>query len=485
MWTAAAAVSVHPAAWLGACESSPATSDRGGKIQLAIAGLRGRGNSWLRMVSHHPGIELRYVCDPDERLARFRLHKLRHLGKRRPAYRQDLRDCLEDPELDLVIIATPDHWHALAAIWSMQAGKHVYVERPLSHLIGQARGIQAAVRKYRRLCQVGFQLRSAPAIVQAMDYLHDGGIGRVRSAEAVCHVRRQAVPRSDAAWPYSRDSHAARLWLGPMGTSVASPQHYGWRWDPLLGHGALGCYALDQLDLCRWGLRRSLPPDQTWAYQVEANPDGSSRGVLVGAHFEYESSFAHCQVLSTFHGEPKSRRRGVLFRGTDGYLIIPSHRTATAFDMTGRVTRHFRGRGDSELHLQNLLNCVIDQSPHSLNCNTHEGEQSSLLCQLANLSLAHTEPVDESSLIPRDSQHKLSAASLQSGPLQHRQLLEAMERLQREIAPPQAAPRSLALGPALRVGVGAGTVETSTGERIACDLQAGPSPFVVPDASDV
>ena len=175
-------------------------------------------------------------------------------GGSRPSWVEDVRRVLEDPRVDIVSVATPNHWHALAAIWAMQAGKDVYVEKPVSHNVQEGRRMVEAARRYQRICQSGLQARSNPGMISAIDYVRAGKIGSVRVARGLCYKRRRTMGPSGT---YPIPPHVNYdLWLGPAPAAPLTRQrfHHDWHWQWPYGNGELGYQGVHQLDLCRWGL---------------------------------------------------------------------------------------------------------------------------------------------------------------------------------------------------------------------------------------
>ena len=161
-----------------------------------MIGAHIRGLAHLKVYSSRPDTEVTIICDADSEIGQQRCDEIAKIQGRRPRFVQDLRHVFDDPSADIVTIATPNHWHALAAIWAMQAGKDVYLEKPVSHNVSEGRRIVDAARKYKRICQTGTQSRSAKGIRDAIDYLHSGKLGDVKLARALCYNRaNRSVPK--------------------------------------------------------------------------------------------------------------------------------------------------------------------------------------------------------------------------------------------------------------------------------------------------
>src|SRR5687768_13938134 len=182
-------------------------------IRHAVIGCRIRGRVHAREFGGKPGVEVTYVCDPDRDLAEELAEAVEKQQGRRPKAVQDLRVVFDDKSVDTVSIAAPNHWHALAAIWAMQAGKDVYVEKPVSHNVHEGRVMVDAARKYRRICQAGTQIRSMKGSQDAIAYIRAGKIGKVEIARGLCYKRRKSIGMMmPSALPSGVDYN---LWLGP------------------------------------------------------------------------------------------------------------------------------------------------------------------------------------------------------------------------------------------------------------------------------
>lgn len=380
MFATAAAVTAGPLLTAEA-QSTSANS----KLSVAVIGVRGRGGSHLGAFAGRKGTEVTYVCDPDSDVGNRRATETaKRQGGRAPKHVTDLRKVLEDKSVDIVSIATPNHWHALAAIWAIQAGKHVYVEKPVSHNVSEGRRIVQAARKYNKICQAGTQSRSNPGMQKCMAYLHAGELGKVKVARGLCYKPRGTIgARGTYDAPASVDYN---LWLGPAPLAPVTRKqfHYDWHWQWPYGNGDLGNQGIHQVDLARWGLGEK----------------GLSKNVIsYGGRFGYVDAgdTANTQVLSHDYGDSslvfevrglktKSLRNakiGVIFECEEGYLVIASYSGGTAFDLKGNKIKDFTGGGD---HFENFLKGVRSGKHTDLNGDIEEGHISSALCHTGNIS---------------------------------------------------------------------------------------------------
>jgi Oxidoreductase family, NAD-binding Rossmann fold len=167
------------------------------RVVLASIGIRGQGNALKRGFAGLKGVEIKTLCDIDENLFAERANdpKLKDVATFRPRYEKDLRRVFDDKDVDAVLVATPNHWHALAAIWGLQAGKHVFVEKPASHTVWEGRQMVEAQKKYKKLVQVGTMNRSRPPVIAAIKFMQDGGLGKLYMARGLCFKPRPSIGR--------------------------------------------------------------------------------------------------------------------------------------------------------------------------------------------------------------------------------------------------------------------------------------------------
>ena len=184
------------------------------KLRVAVVGVNGRGMSHVGGFANKNNCVVTTICDCDEAVIGKAMKSGREAQGKTPKYEQDIRKVVEDKDIDIVSIATPNHWHALAAIWAMQNGKDVYVEKPVSHNVSEGRRIVEAARKYNRICQAGTQSRSSTGLREAMEFLHAGKLGKVKLARGLCYKPRGSIGKVNGpqAIPKTIDYD---LWCGP------------------------------------------------------------------------------------------------------------------------------------------------------------------------------------------------------------------------------------------------------------------------------
>ena len=401
------------------------------RVVVASIGIRGQGNSLKRGFARLPGVEIKTLCDVDENLfaARANDATLADVPAFRPGYQKDLRRVFEDKDIDAVVIATPNHWHALATIWALQAGKHVFVEKPASHNVREGRRMVEATRKYKKIVQVGFMNRSRPAVRDAIRFIHEGGIGDVYMARGLCYKprppigrypdgplkpgeeyrlnveARDAEPAWDAAYLAKVDYD---LWQGPAPQRPFNRNHfhYNWHWHWDYGNGDTGNQGPHQFDVARWGLKAGAHP-------VRVSSSGglySSRETsqetpdVQTSLFEYaDGRVLEFATRGTATNDEGSQRIGNLFYGTKGWVYV---------DGDGRKWQSYFGRKDEKgpgsdaaeaaaaasggdpnvltssesAHYQNFVDAVRAGDPGKLFCEIEEGHLSTTLPHIANIA---------------------------------------------------------------------------------------------------
>jgi predicted dehydrogenase len=361
------------------------------RLSIAVVGVNGQGNGHLAAYSTRKDTEVTYVCDADRAVGLKRAAETGERQSRTPKYVQELREVLDDPSVDCISTATPNHWHALVSIWAMQHGKDVYVEKPVSHNVSEGRRMVETARKYERICQTGTQCRSMAGTIQAIDYVRSGKIGQVRVARGLCYKNRASIgPSGEYPVPASVDYN---LWLGPAPQQASHRLkfHYDWHWFWDFGNGDLGNQGIHQMDIARWGL----------------GVDALSQGVVsYGGRLGYEDAgeTANTQTIIHDYGDKSlvfevrglptepllGASVGVIFEGSEGYVVLTSYEGGAAFDPSGRMLTTFRGGGD---HFGNFLAAVRSRKHEDLHADIEQGHLSSALCHLGNISYRLGAPV--------------------------------------------------------------------------------------------
>ncbi len=410
------------------------------KITAAIIGCGIRGKQHASELAKLPDCEIAYVCDPDRDRAAEVAADLVALKRPQPKAVQDLRLIFEDKSVAAVFIAAPNHWHALAAIWAMQAGKDVYVEKPVSHNIREGRRIVQVARKLGRICQGGTQNRSNGALAEAIKYIHAGKLGEVRLARSIVYGRRDSIGGpGKCEIPASVDYN---LWAGPapMDKLTRPKFHYDWHWFWNTGNGELGNNNIHSVDVCQWGLGVTGLGRAVLSYggRLGYTDAGETPNTQVVIHdFGAKTIVCETRGLKTEPFNPNFKG-GWIFYGTEGIIAGES-----LFDVEGKLVRTFEGK--SESHFANFLKAVRSRKVSELNADILEGHQSTALCHCGNISYRLGYPAPPAEIEKQLSQLKV-----------HDKVLETFERTRQHLAENEVdvEKSKLTLGPLLRLDSG-------------------------------
>jgi predicted dehydrogenase len=354
------------------------------QIRVAVLGVRGQGRGHVSSYAGMDDVVVAAICDPDPNVVPAALKAVTDKGKPEPKYVQDLRRIMDDQDIDVVSIATPNHWHALSAIWAMQSGKDVYVEKPVSHNVREGRVMVDTARKERRICQTGTQIRSTKGTQEAIEFVRSGGIGEVRLARGLCYKPRNSIGKMEAG--ASPDGLDYNLWLGPAPQRPFHQNrfHYNWHWMWDTGNGDLGNQGIHQMDVARWGLGKSTMPNTVIGFggRLGYEDDGETPNTHV-AVLDYGDSQIIFETRGLKTDDYRGARVGNVFHGSNGYVVLTSYSGGAAFDRAGNMLRTFNGGGD---HFRNFLGAVRSRKVEDLTADIFEGHLSSALCHLGNIS---------------------------------------------------------------------------------------------------
>ena len=353
-------------------------------LRVAIVGAGGRGIQHVAGFLNNPGVEIAYIVDADENRAQQGAKIAGDRQGLRPKVAQDMRVALNDKSVDIVSIATPNHWHALCAIWAMQAGKDVYVEKPVSHNVSEGRRTVETARKLGRICQAGFQCRSMKGTIDAVEYVKAGKIDEVRLARGLCYRHRGSIgPKGNYQVPSEVDYN---LWCGPSRMlPLTRPKfHYDWHWQREWGGGDMGNQGPHEMDIARWGLGVDRLAERAIAYGGRLGyEDAGDVANTEVAIFEFGDKTLVFEVRGLPSDPLRDAKVGVIFYGSEGYVILTTYTTGAAFDRDGKLVRKFNGAGD---HFGNLIDAVKAGDPELLHADILEAHLSCAHSHLANVS---------------------------------------------------------------------------------------------------
>jgi predicted dehydrogenase len=388
---AAGMIGTSKTAWAGA-------NDR---VRVAVIGIRGRGREHISSWNRMENVEIAALCDVDENLfaptiaANFAERTdPKNAGqvipaKKTPALVTDIRKLVEDKNIDAVSIATPNHWHSLAAIWAIEAGKDVYVEKPCSHNVWEGRQLVNAARKHNRIVQHGTQIRSSAAIREAMDHLRNGTIGEVYLARGLCYKNRGTIGKKpDAPAPAGVNYDT---WLGPAPVRAFSENrfHYNWHWHWEYGNGDIGNQGVHQMDLARWGLGVTLPSRVSGMGGKFLFDDDKETHNVVTTEFMFPNDgpmgkMLQFEVRPWLTNDEKGAKIGNIFYGSEGYLVIDSYSHYQIY-LGSKEELGPSGEAGGD-HYENFIQAVRSRDRSILNAEVEEGHYSSALCHLGLVS---------------------------------------------------------------------------------------------------
>ena len=385
-------------------------------VRLAVVGFRWRGEQLIDAFRQVPGVRIGALCDVDQQLLASQVEKFKERRETVEAY-TDVRKLLDDKNIDAVAIATPNHWHALMGIWACQAGKDVYVEKPVSHNIWEGRQLVAAARRYDRIVQAGTQNRSDVGLLRAMQHLHDGKLGAMKVVRGLCYNRRQSIGKVDGPQPIPGHVNYD-LWSGPAPIKplLRKQFHYDWHWDYTYGNGDLGNQGVHEMDLCRWalGVDRLPPRVVSVGGRFGYDDDGNTANTQI-ALLDYDS----VPILFEVRGLPaKSRQEkekmdslrgitvGVVVECDDGYFA-GGRGGGKIYDYDGNVLESFPGDNGRD-HQANFIAAVRSRDASRLRAEVREGHLSSALCHMANLSFQLGRPTTSDEVVEKLADNALA-----------------------------------------------------------------------------
>lgn len=363
-------------------------------IRVGVIGLHGRGQDHLKGFESLDNVDVVALCDVDPMTMGLMGNMFERSAKRKVKKFTDVRALLDDKDIDVVSIATPNHWHALMAAWAMLAGKDVYVEKPCSHNVSEGRRLIEIAQRQKKICQHGTQGRSSAAVEAAVAFMKEGGIGKVHTAKGLCYKWRPTIgKKSDSPTPKGLDYN---LWLGPAPLHAFNLNrfHYNWHWFWDYGNGDLGNQGVHQMDVARWGLGKEGLPTKVNAAggRYGYDDDGDTPNTLMTTY-----NFGDAQLVFEVRGLPTNDEKGVkignIWYGSDGYLALEGYGKWVAYkgaadkviETQESFMKRFKPtRGGS--HYQNFINAVRAQKPELLHAEIKEGHLSSALCHLGNIA---------------------------------------------------------------------------------------------------
>ncbi|MFK7736729.1 MAG: Gfo/Idh/MocA family protein [Pirellulaceae bacterium] len=362
------------------------------EIRLGFAACGSRAGQHMNVFKSMQGVQVAALCDPDGKQV---AGKAKIFPKAKKY--SDTRELVDDKEIDAVVVATCNHWHCLASIWAMEAGKDVYVEKPLSHSEWEGAQTVAAAKKFKRICQVGTQQRSDPMQAEIKKFLHEEkGLGKILSCRVNRFGVRQPIGKRDTPLQIE-DNVAYDIWLGPAEEKPIFREklQYDWHWDFNTGSGEMGNWGVHVLDDARNNIfqdKIGLPSRVMGAGGRVAWGDA---GDTPNVHFVYFDTGEIPTVigLTNLTAGPGQRKSPKHPGPGSGYIAYceggrfeGQRGRAVAYDNDGQVIREFKGNSGNRLHQQNFIDCCRSRDASALNTPVEMGNLSTGWCNLANVA---------------------------------------------------------------------------------------------------
>jgi len=383
---------------VSAKRKSVAASD---KIIVGVMGIRGRGYRLATAFAERPEVEVAYLSDVDSRLFETRARAVAAKQGKRPKTVQDVRRVLEDKDVNVLVNATPDHWHALGTVWACQAGKDVYVEKPASHSIWEGRKMVEAARKYKRVVQLGTQSRSGPYVKNAIEFIRSGKLGDVHFVRVINMKTRGALrEKPDEPVPKELDYDK---WLGPAPKRPYNENRFyggtwNWQWD--FSGGDIINDGIHQMDVARWVVGQDYPKSVSTTGGIFHIKDAGETPDTQMVTFEYDNltmlfeltlwtpymkkTAQEIRISDKWPDWPFNATK-VEVHGTDGFMWLGRHGGGwKSFGRNGEEGPCEYGRDPFPPHLENFLSCV--RTRKKPNADIDIGHLSTLLCHLGNIS---------------------------------------------------------------------------------------------------
>jgi predicted dehydrogenase len=351
------------------------------RVRVAIVGVRNQGKALTSHLAAMPDVDVAALCDVDESLRPAALGAVADVRQKSLRWEADFRRILDDPSVDAVVIATPDHWHAPMTILACQAGKDVYVEKPVSHNVREGQQMVAAARRYGRVVQSGLQQRSGSHFQSAVEFVRSGRLGAVHLAKAWTVHRRKPIGRKRDGMP--PDGVDYDLWLGPapMRAFNANRFHYNWHWFWDYGTGELGNWGAHMLDVARWGLGVGLPTRVSASGgRFHFEDDQETPDTLVVQYAYPRATIVWEHRLWSTHGV-EGRSAAAAFYGEMGTLVV-DRGGWKVYDLAETIASDASEQPIA--HLRNFVDCIKSRSRPTADIEI--GHTSSALCHLGNIA---------------------------------------------------------------------------------------------------
>lgn len=365
------------------------------RITVGLIGIGGRGTAHLNGYVKLPSAQITALCDVNQAARERAQTRLTNAGTEKAKEYADMKDLFSDKSVDAVSVATPNHWHALTAIWACQAGKDVYVEKPASYNIHESWRMVEVARQTKRMVQVGSQSRSIPGCIKAMQLLKEGVIGEVYMAKGLCFKRRKSIGKTPPEPTPAGLDWDKFLGPAPMRPYTKNRFAYNWHWFWDTGNGDLGNQGVHQMDVARWGLGEAQMPKSCVStggkYVYDDDQETPNTQLATYSYGPKEIVFEVRGLLTGPEaGAPikGGNTIGNIFLGSEGWMYLNGGSFEVYKGESNEKVMEEKGAGgDSTVaHMQNFLDACRSRNHKQLNAEIEIGAMSATLCHLANIS---------------------------------------------------------------------------------------------------
>ncbi len=370
---------------------------RSDDVQVGVIGCNGMGWSNLQSMFRNGGIHCRAICDVDQRVVKRRLDEIRSKLEYEPDSYGDYRELLDDSEIDVIIIGTPDHWHCKMMVDACAAGKDVYVEKPIANSIEECQIMQRAVERYQSIVQVGQWQRSSPHFKDAMEFVWSGALGNIRLVKVWAYQgwMKAISPKPDTNVPVEVDY---KMWLGPAPTRPFNENrfHFNFRWFWDYAGGLMTDWGVHLVDIALWGMKAKAPHTVYAAGGKLAYPDDASETPdTMQAIYEYDGFNMIWEHGTGIDSANFGRNHGIAFLGNNGTLVV-DRRGWEVIPEKGKmdaVTLREREGSDLDRHTSNFLDAVRSKDSTALTCPIDVGSMAAVNCHMGNIAYKTGEKV--------------------------------------------------------------------------------------------
>ncbi len=381
-------------------------SNTAGELKCALIGCKGMGFSNLQRHIKLQGVECVALCDVDQSVLDTRAEDVLKIQGKKPALYNDYRKLLEDKSIDYVIIGTPDHWHCLMAVDAMEAGKHIYVEKPIALYMEECNVMLNAAKKLNKIVQVGQWQRSGPHYDEAIKMVHSGMLGQIRLVKVWAYQGwMKPVPvMPDSAAPVGVDY---KMWLGPAETKPFNENrfHFNFRWFWDYAGGLMTDWGVHEIDIALYAMKAKAPISVMASGGKFAYPDDASETPdTLQTVFQYDGFNMLWEHATGIDGGNYGRTEGIAFIGNEGTLVlnrggwelIPEVKVSNGVKSQKFEAKKYAKKPEDDyvkMHAENFVDAIRKNDPKILKCGIETGSIAALNAQMGNIAYKLGRPV--------------------------------------------------------------------------------------------